>query len=46
MSDEAKREEIIEQTHELEDIEQDELVEDDDDHEDEGTIEWRLQRNS
>ena len=37
MSDEAKREEIIDETHELEDTEQDELEEDDDDYDEEET---------
>ncbi|MFL6385342.1 MAG: hypothetical protein ACJ712_10295 [Nitrososphaeraceae archaeon] len=33
MSDETKREEVREETHELEDTKQDELEEDDDDYE-------------
>ena len=37
MSDETKREEIIDETHELEDTEQDELEEDDDDYEEDET---------
>jgi len=37
VSDETKRDEIRDETHKLEDTEQDELEEDDDDYEDEET---------
>ena len=37
MSDETRREEIIDETHELEDTEQDELEEDDDEDEEDET---------